>query len=146
MRNNLIFQIEGLNYIVNTNEKNLQLNTGTISEFQRKLSKSIFYQTEKKGNFPTMESFPQWVQHQLLPYLQYLKTRQQRKVERVLRRKAVTLVRFMIMATDPLRYIGTNKENNPYLLPQPITQHLSTAENSLNTISVMSTTEVNIKQ
>ena len=54
MRNNLIFQIEGLNYIVNTNEKNLQLNTGTISEFQRKLSKSIFYQTEKKGNFPTM--------------------------------------------------------------------------------------------
>ena len=93
-----------------------------------------------------MESFPQWVQHQLLPYLQYLKTRQQRKVERVLRRKAVTLVRFMIMATDPLRYIGTNKENNPYLLPQPITQHLSTAENNLNTISVMSTTEVNIKQ
>lgn len=50
------------------------------------------------------------------------------------------------MATDPLRYIETNKENNPYILPQPITQHLSTAENSLNTISVMSATEVNIKR
>lgn len=58
----------------------------------------------------------------------------------------MTLVRFIIMATDPLRYIETNKENNPYILPQPITQHLSTAENSLNTISVMSATEVNIKR
>ena len=58
----------------------------------------------------------------------------------------MTLVRFIIMATDPLRYIGTNKENNPYILPQPVIQHLSTAEKSLNTISVMSTIEVNIKQ
>lgn len=39
----------------------------------------------------------------------------------------------IIMATDPLRYVWTDKEGHPYILPQPITQHFSTTENKVRT-------------
>lgn len=89
------FQFTVLSNIVNTNEKKTYnwTNIGTVSEFQRKLSKSILSrqrgkkgQVSNKGKIVSLASA-------FMP--QYLKTRWQRKLERVLRKKAATLIRFV---------------------------------------------------